>query len=189
MKTFFVLRKSSFPSWFCRLFLEYSYPNLRCDVFNLSSLFNFSAHNTRSLSSHEQVRLIRLCFEILYPSFTKKAWKCIHLSMCSDPKNFLEVAKGRERLQQNALVKLRFSNSDRASLLIESFLLKLNTITLCFEHDIFHNNLKDKVYGQVYSYQYCRLLPKKESITNFLVGIVLPLKISTNCPWWSHFLI
>ena len=29
-----------------------------------------------------------------------------------------------------------------------------------FEHDIFHNNLKDNVYGQVYSYKYCKLLPK-----------------------------
>ena len=112
---------------------------IQCAVFKNIFACLFSAHNTRSLSSHEQVRLIRLRFEILRPSFTKKAWKCVHLSMCSDPKNFLEVAKGIERLQQNALVKLRFSNSDRASLLIESFLLKLNTITSCFEHDILTN--------------------------------------------------
>ena len=32
----------------------------------------------------------------------------------------------------------------RASLVIESFLLKLKTITSCFEHDTFHNNLREK---------------------------------------------
>ena len=34
-----------------------------------------------------------------------------------------------------------------------------------FEHDTFHNKLKEYVYGQVYSYKYCRLLPEQESIT------------------------
>ena len=29
-----ILRKSSFPSWPCRLFLKYFYPDLRCDVFS-----------------------------------------------------------------------------------------------------------------------------------------------------------
>ena len=85
---------------------------IQCAVFKNIFACLLSAHNTRSLSSHEQVRLLRLRFEILHPSFTKKAWKCVHLSMCSDPKNFLEVAKGIERLQQNALFKLRFSDSD-----------------------------------------------------------------------------
>ena len=69
----------------------------------------FSVYNTRSLSSHEQVLLIRLRFEILLPSFTKKACK---FAIKRDPKNFLEVAKEIEHLQQNALVKLRFSDSD-----------------------------------------------------------------------------
>ena len=32
--------------------------------------------------------------------------------MKRDSKNFVEVAKGIERLQQNALAKLRFSDSD-----------------------------------------------------------------------------
>ena len=69
----------------------------------------FSVHNTRSLSSHEQVSFIRLHFEILPPSFTEKACKFI---IKRDPKNFLEVAKRIEHLQQNALVKLSFPDSD-----------------------------------------------------------------------------
>ena len=47
---------------------------------------------------------------------------------------FLEVTKGIEHLHQNDLARLRFSDS-------ESFLLKLRTMAMCFEHDIFHNNL------------------------------------------------
>ena len=43
------------------------------------------------------------------PSFTKKACK---FAVKKDSKIFLEVTKGIERLQQNALVKLRFSDSD-----------------------------------------------------------------------------
>ena len=54
-------------------------------------------------------RLIRLSLEILPLSFTKKDFKFV---IKRDPKNFLEVAKEIERLQQNALVKLRFSYSD-----------------------------------------------------------------------------
>ena len=46
------------------------------------------------------------------PSFTKKACK---FAIKRDSKNFLEVAKGIEHLQQNALVKLRFSDSDKSS--------------------------------------------------------------------------
>ena len=44
-----------------------------------------------------------------------------------------------------------------------------------FEHDIFHNNLKDNVH--VYSHKYF----KQESNTDFFVGIILPPKISKNC--------
>ena len=47
--------------------------------------------------------------EILPPSFTKKACKFI---IKRDSKNFLEVAKGIERLQQKSLVKACFSGSD-----------------------------------------------------------------------------
>ena len=61
-----------------------------------------------------------------------------------------------KRLSETPLFRLRL----RASLLKESFLLKLKTITACFEHDIFHNNLKDNVYGQVCFYKYCRLVSK-----------------------------
>ena len=76
----------------------------------------------------------------------------------------------------------------RASPVIESFWLKLKTIILCFEHDISHKILNDNVYGQVYSYKYCRLLTKQKSLTDFLLGIISPPKISRNCPWWSLFL-
>ena len=43
------------------------------------------------------------------PSFTKKACK---FAIIRDSKNFLEVAKGIERLQQKSLVKACFSGSD-----------------------------------------------------------------------------
>ena len=35
----------------------------------------------------------------------------------------------------------------RGRLVIGSFLLKLYTVTVCFKLNVFHNNLKDKVYG------------------------------------------
>ena len=35
--------------------------------------------------------------------------------------------------------------------MIESFFTKLKTMTAGFEHDIFDNNLKDNLYGQLYS--------------------------------------
>ena len=38
--------------------------------------------------------------------------------------------------------------------------------------------LQQNVYGQVYSYKYCRLLPKEESITDFFVGVMSPPNIS-----------
>ena len=70
-------------------------------------------------------------------SFNKRAYK-IAIKRDSVPKHFLEVTKrNRSRLW--------------VSLVIESFLLKLKTITTCFVQDICHNNLKDNVYGQIYS--------------------------------------
>ena len=41
---------------------------------------------------------------------------------------------------------------------------------------IFHNNLKGNIYGQVYSYKHCSLLPEQESITDFLQGLFHSLK-------------
>ena len=84
-------------------------------------------------------------------SFTKKA--------CTQ-KICLEIPKGIERLQQKRLCQFPFYRfRPRASPV--SLLLKLKTIAACFEHDIFCSNLKDNVYGQVYSYKYCRLLLPK----------------------------
>ena len=72
------------------------------------------------------------------------------IEKASSPKNFLEITKGIERLQQKRLNQTLFLRFQlRTSLVLESFLLNLNTIATCFEHDIFLNNLKDNVYGQV----------------------------------------
>ena len=77
-----------------------------------------------------------------------------------------------KRLRQTPFYRSRL----RASLVIESFLLKLKTITTCFEQDIFHNNLKDNVYGQIYYQKYSQLVPKYEFITDFFVGIISSTK-------------
>ena len=61
-------------------------------------------------------------------------------------KNLLEVTKGIERLQQNALDKLSFFQISIQSKSSGSlFLLKLKTIITCFEQDIF------TITRQVYS--------------------------------------
>ena len=49
-------------------------------------------------------------------------------------------------------------------------LLKLKGKTACFEHDIFHNNLKDKGYRQVFPYKYCTFLQNKNISQNFFLG-------------------
>ena len=60
----------------------------------------------------------------------------------------------------------------------------LNTINTCFKH-IFHYDLKDNVYGQVYGqvleifYVAARIEIHRRFLTN----------ISRNFIWWSHFLI
>ena len=61
-------------------------------------------------------------------------------------KNLLEVTKGIERLQQNALDKLSFFQIPTQSKSSDSlFLVKLKTIMTCFEQDIF------TITRQVYS--------------------------------------
>ena len=49
-ENFFALRKSSFPSWPYRGFSEIFLSNLRCDVFNWSSLFNMQYAKIFSLA-------------------------------------------------------------------------------------------------------------------------------------------
>ena len=45
-------------------------------------------------------------------------------------------------------------------------------MTTGFEHDIFHNNLKDTSMDKsILTYKYSRLLPTYESIIDLLVGI------------------
>ena len=82
-------------------------------------------HNIISLVNNMQLYYLQICYENRIKIF------------------FLEVPQRIERLQQNSLVKLRFSDSDSEQ--AQSFLLKLKTITTYFEHDIFHNNLKDNI--------------------------------------------
>ena len=108
-------------------------------------------------------------------SFTKKASK-FAIKRGSNPKHFLEVTKGIKRVSRTPQTNCIFQIRLRAILAIES----LRTITTCFEHDNFHNNLEDSVYGQVYSYKYCRLLRKQESILYIFVGIISPPKILRN---------
>ena len=55
----------------------------------------FIVHNTKSLSRHEQVRLIRLRFEGYFPHQLLK--KLAHLLLKRVSENVLEVAKGTER--------------------------------------------------------------------------------------------
>ena len=76
-------------------------------------------------------------------SFTKKACKFAikrnaKIFCWSSQKNRWPSAK---YLSQTPFFRFRL----RASPVVESFLLKLKTTTTCFEHDIFHNNLKDNI--------------------------------------------
>ena len=59
---------------------------------------------------------------------------------------------------------------------------------MCFEYDVFHNDLNDNVWKQVYSQKYCRLLPTQEFMADFSVGINSSPKIPKNCPQQSYFL-
>ena len=135
MRIFFVLLKRSFPSSSCSFFFEIFLPQPPV-VF--STDFNQSV----------------IC------SFTKSLENCykkrLQPKTCSGSyqRNRTPSAK---RLRQTLFFR------SRASLVIESSLLKLKIITTCFEQYIFHNNLKNNVYGQICSQKYCLLLPKQEN--------------------------
>ena len=104
-------------------------------------------------------------------SFTKKSANFLQKRL-NPQKNFQKLPK-----QQNAYRKTPKTNSV-FQILIQSK-----------SSDVFHNKLKDNIYGQVYSRKYCRLLTIQESITDIFVGIISPPKISRSCPWWSQYLI
>ena len=100
-------------------------------------------------------------------SFTKKACE---LAIKRNLKKFLEVTK-----QQNAFNKT--PQSDRVFHIPTQskssnrvFFTKIRDHNYVFEHDIFHNNLKDNVHEQVYSHKYCRLLPNRNPTQTFLWG-------------------
>ena len=122
MKTFFVLQKSSFPSWPCRVFFLIFLPQPRVWCFQLIFIIQYPV---RKIISHVCslfiIQKVYTSWTSMFsnvndynsrdtsPSFTKKACRFITKT---DSKNFLEITKRIEHLQQNALVKLRFSDFD-----------------------------------------------------------------------------
>ena len=121
MRIVFLLRKSSFSSWFCRFFQTIFTPT-PSDVFNWSSLVNITQLYLKSL---------QVCYKKRLKIFS---WNC--------QRNRTPLGK---RLSQTPFSRFQSKTSNS--------LFFLKTITTCFEHDIFHNNPKDNVYGQVYSYK------------------------------------
>ena len=138
----FVLRKSSFPSWPCRLFLKRFYPNY--DFNWCSSVDNATMSITPSAA------------------FKKRhIWQTLKNSVLQVPTQY----KSGEKF----------------------FFIKLNTVTTCFEHDIFYNKPKDNVYGLINlrNIPGC-CLDRNPSQTSF-VEIVWSPKISGKCFLRSHF--
>ena len=69
------------------------------------------------------------------------------------------------------------------------FLQKLKTTTTGFEHDIFHNNLKGNLYGQIYSNLQIFQIATKIGIHHRpFGGDNFTSKISKNYPSWRHLL-
>ena len=114
-KLFKVLWKSSFPSASCSFYRNIFTPTPG-DVFNWSLLVDMQLY-LKCLQTCHQKRL------------KKFSW--------SYQRNRTPSAKHQS---QTRFFRLRL----RASLVMESFLLKLKSITTYFERDIFHNNLKEK---------------------------------------------
>ena len=119
-------------------------------------------------------------------SFTKKVCKSAikrdsKFFSWSSQKNRTPSAK---HLSQTPFFRFRL----RASPVIESFLLKLKTITTCLEHDIFHNNLKGNIMDtSILTNTVAGCYQNRNTSQTFFVGIISPPKISTNCSWWSQF--
>ena len=112
-ETFFHFTKKFFWSWLWIVFFEIYLPPPAVWCFQLIFIIQYAVRKdifACLFSVHWTSTLNWATFwEILPPSFTKKACKFV---MKRDSKNFLEVAKGIERLLQNSLAKLRFSDYD-----------------------------------------------------------------------------
>ena len=119
-------------------------------------------------------------------SFT---WKVCKFAIKRGSKNFSwSSQKNRtpsaKHLSQTPFFRFRL----RASPVIESFLLKLKTITTCLEHDIFHNNLKGNIMDtSILTNTVAGCYQNRNTSQTFFVGIISPPKISANCPWRSQF--
>ena len=173
VKSFFVLRKSSFPSWPCRVFFEIFLPQPPMWCFQLIFIIQYAVRKIFLLvcsvfiiqkvytSWTSTFNYVNGCFfRDPFPSFTKKACKFI---IRGDQKIFFKLPKKIKRLQQNAFVKLRFADSDSGQV----YFTKIEDHNPCFEHNIFHNNFKYNVYGQVFSYKYCKLLQNRNPLQIF----------------------
>ena len=133
-KTLFVLRKSSFLSWLCRgffwnVFTPTSGVMFSTDLAVRKNIFAFlfSVHDTISLSCHEQVCLISLRFERY---FSHRLLKNLQICYKKRLKNFSESYQRNrtpsgKRLSQTPFFRFWL----RASPVIESFRLKLKTMT------------------------------------------------------------
>ena len=98
-------------------------------------------------------------------SFTKKP---CHLAIKRVLKNVLEVTKAIERLSKTPYSDCVFHIPTQTIIKDHNYV---------FEHDIFHNNLKDSVYEQVSSHKYS----KQECNADFFVGLISPPKTSRTC--------
>ena len=67
----------------------------------------------------------------------------------------------------------------------------MKTISTCFEHNIFHDDRKDIIYGQVYGLflKILQVATRTGIHHRVFCGTILSQKISWNCLWWSYFLI
>ena len=119
-------------------------------------------------------------------SFTKKVCKFAikrdsKFFSWSSQKNRTPSAK---HISQTPFFRFRL----RARPVIESFLLKLKTITTCLEHDIFHSNLKDNIMDKsILTNIVVGCYQNRNTSQTFFLWIISAPKISTNCPWWSQF--
>ena len=71
-----------------------------------------------------------------------------------------------KHLSQNLFFRFRL----RAILVMKSFLLKLKTMTACFEHGISHNDTNGNVHGNILSLKILQIATKIEIHQTFLRG-------------------
>ena len=124
------------------------------------------------------ILILQVFLEIFLPQPTAMFLIDLHQPICSfankacelaikrDLKIFLEIIKGIERLQQNALVKLCFSQRKSNN---RVFFTKIKDHNFVFEYYIFLNNLEGQRFTSLFS-QILQVATKQESKTDFFVG-------------------